>query len=275
MLNPGNIKALIDLLATQPKHEGELKKQLAQIIKQQPADFKSVVASSYAGGLPAPVSQVLEALRVEGFKEKFDNYFKLPNPSLLDGVILLNLLLDQTANDALTRAAFNALGKQIALTPDISFDIFHKAEVFQNFFFAEHAFSLETLSSDDKPLRLYDCLTTRRATSFMLGVIYTLLARALNINADLCQNNGRGVVRFSDSFSAEPVYIDIAARGQFVSEEDCHSYAMRRGAQFDPKTIIPMDNKQIIKRLMGNIIFVCARAQTKRDIADLLRGYIK
>jgi hypothetical protein len=270
MLSPNNIKALIKLMADKP--EPGLKKQLAEIIKDQPRAFKAIIAGDFGGALPPAVGEVLETLRLDGFKERFAAYFKAKNAGLLDGLILLSEFIDKNSKEKNIKASFDALAAELPLAADVAFDIFHKAELFRNFIFGELGFKAESLD-DERFISLADAVKRRRGTSLMLASIYVLLAERFVVDASVCiaQAAGRALVCFRDRLSLEPVFIDVSARGRFVSEEDCYSYALTQGAEFNPKSVKFLGHKEVIKRFMLNLIFYYGRAKVKPHAADLLR----
>ncbi|MDR0953364.1 MAG: transglutaminase-like domain-containing protein [Elusimicrobiota bacterium] len=277
MFNENQIKALIELIQKEPNSKIELKAQLAKIIKAQPQKFKRLIEDTYGGKMPNFVGEVINNVHRENLKKPFAWFFDKHNPDIYEGLVLLCKFINLGIKDEQIKKEFNALRTAISEVADSSFDTFHKAEVFANFFFNKLNFKLENLDNDPKLLSIYDIIKTRRAAPFAMAVLYVLMVRDLDVFGDITDIGGKPLVRFRDAISFEPVYIDITARGQFVGEDECHIYAASRGIKWQAKVLSPLSSKEIIRRLAANLIYTYARQGSKHNelALSLLRSFIK
>lgn len=273
MSSEENIKALLELLSKEPRRSTELSAELARIIKDQPREFKNVINSSYGGSAPAFVADIITAVQREALAMPFKWYFNKHSPDLISGLILLAKFITPGIKDADIIAPLNTFKAKLAQDMDGSFDIFHKAEIFERIIFGAFSFKLESLGANARLLSLPDMVRRRRTTVFSMAALYALLAADFDIWADITDIAGKPVVRLRDGATFEPVYIDITAKGRFVGEDDCHIYAAGNGGEWNPAVIKPMSNKQIIKRLLTNLIYVYAK--TDITAADILRRILK
>ncbi len=275
MFSKNNIRALIDLLSSDPEGCFALRQQLALVIKSQPVQFREVISSDFGGALPAVVSDVLNNLHREGVLKQLDALFAKPNPDLLEGLVLINRFIDINIKEGEVLSQFNLLVSELAYSIDGSFDIFHKAEIFRTFLFEDFSFKLESLSGNDRLLCLADAVRRRKCSSLMMAALYITLAQKFDIEAFVSYAQGKPVVCFKDKLSLEPVFIDITAKGRFVSEEECHSYAAARGFDFDARNITAQSIRQVLRRLISNLIFVYSQGKNNSAAAAALRKYVK
>lgn len=268
MYTENRIKALIELIGKEPQMQGQLKAQLARVIKEQPQEFKAFISASYGGQPPLCVREVLNTVRREALKQPFAWYFEAQNPTLLEGIVLIAKFINPNMKEEDILKSFKLLYNNLRGVLDSSYDIFHKAEIFETFIFNDYKFKLESLNADARLLSLPDIVQRRKAAAFPMAVLYAMLAEGFDIKAEITDIAGKPIVIFRDKFTLEPVYIDIISSGQFVSEDECHIYAASRGLNWDSSVVKPLSNKQIIKRLLNNLVYVLSRAGLDPQSAD-------
>lgn len=273
MQNEEKIKALIELIDKEPSRSQELMAQLAQIIKKAPGQFKNVIKTNFGGAAPGYVKDIIGSIHRESLAMPFKWYFGRRNPELMQAVLLTAKFINPGVKEEVLLAPFNTLKESMAAQLDGGFDIFSKAGFFETFLFGELGFKLESLSTDARLLSLPDMIKRRKASPFAMAVLYALLAAGFDIWVDVIDVGGKPIVRFRDNITFEPVYIDIAAGGRFVSEDECHIYASSCGSDWDPAVLKPMDNKQALKRLLANLVYVYSKENGKA--ADMLRGFLR
>ena len=261
MQNEDQIKALLELINKEPAKVAALTEKLAQLIKAQPQAARRALAQVYGEKTPLFISDIINNIHREELEKPFAWYFGKHNPELLPGAVLIARFINPGAESGAITAPFEDLKNKLAAQLDNAPDIQAKAEVFESFIFGALRFKLENLTADAGLLSLPDIIKTRKTTVFAMAVLYTLLARALDMWADICDAGGKPVVRLRDSATFEPVYVDISARGRHADEAECYAQAASRGQDWDGSAIEPMDNKQIIKRLLANLIYVYSRGE--------------
>ncbi|MDR0646480.1 MAG: transglutaminase-like domain-containing protein [Elusimicrobiota bacterium] len=274
MLNEKRIKALIDLIYKERTSDtGGLKAQLAQIIRANPQRVRKIISDNYGQTIPFFVVDILNSLRRAELEIPFKWYFAKHKPDLLLGICLIARFIRTDIKEADISKPLNILKDQMTGELESVYDIFDKASVFEKVLFSDFSFKLESLSSDIKLLCLPDIIKRRRATTFAMAVLYVLLAQDCGMIADIADVDGKPVVRMRDSATFEPVYIDMIAKGRFVGEDDCHIYASSQGFDWDPSSIRPMTNKDVVKRLLANLIY--AMPKDDSETQTLLKNFIK
>jgi regulator of sirC expression with transglutaminase-like and TPR domain len=275
MFSESKVKALIELIGKEPGFQDELKEQLAKVIKTQPERFRDFIDKDFGAVVPFYVKEVINTVHRENLGKPFKWYFERRNPPLMQGISLIARFVNPGIKESDVTASFNFFKENMETRTDNHFDIFNKAEAFESVIFGDYGFRVENLANDPKLLSLPDIIRTRKTTAFGMAVLYLLLAESFEILADITDVAGKPVVRFRDTISFEPVYIDIAAKGRFVSEDECHIYAAGRGLNWDSRVMQPFNNKQIIKRLLANLIYVYGREDGQNPAAlNFLRKFL-
>ena len=93
-----------------------------------------------------------------------------------------------------------------------------------------------------------------------MAVLYCCCAEYFDIKADMFDAGGKVMIRLRDKYSYEPVYVDVFAGGRFVGEDECNIYAAAHGFKWSGIMIVPLNSKQIIKRFLGNLIYIYSKS---------------
>ncbi len=197
----------------------------------------------------------------------FKDYFSLYNPPLSKGVALLEILLNPTLKKGELDLVFNLLCGEIApYLQDIS-STEEKAEVFRLVLFDKLKFKINGLN-EEKQLSLKQVIRARNTTPMFMGVLYLLLAHNFNTPAFLGLSGGKIFICFEKEYNFPNVYIEINNNGTFTTESE--QYA--RGINL---TLQKLNNKQIIKYLLSNLIYLYTKQNTagkKQFIQNLLEN---
>jgi len=258
------IKALVDLINKEPK--ARLQEELVKVIRSNPGLFSRFLAKHYGAGtlLPRCVRDALSCVKRENLQKHFAWFFDRRNPPLSDGILLTARFLNPHGKDQDLLKNFNALKEHILEEIEPAMDTFGYAACFEQVFFKDFNFQLVALCSDERILSLPDMIQRRRATPFGMAVLYLLLAQAADIEAKIIDMGGKPVVVFGGGEGiGEEVYVDISARGAFVSQSECHIYAATRAVKWQPSLMKPLTSKQIIKRLLNNLVFIYSKARSE------------
>jgi regulator of sirC expression with transglutaminase-like and TPR domain len=273
MQNEEQIKALIELIEKEPGCSPRLMAELARIIRTSPQQFRRVMAASYGGSPPSFVAETVNNIRREALAMPFKWYFGRHSPALMPAIILIAKFVNPGITDEAAVASFEALLQDISPTIEEGGDIAAKAAQLGDNIFGSFNFKAESLGCDARLLSLPDIINRRRATPLCMAVLYALLAPHFEIWADIIDVHGKPVVRLRDAATFEPVYVDVCAGGRFAGEGDCHIYASSRGREWDASSVSALTNKQILRRLLTNLIYVYSKQEG--PAADLLRGFLK
>ena len=256
MINRNKIKALIDLIDKEPQLKTKLQASLARIIKEEPLQFKNVIEENFGTNVPQYIKDMVVNIKRDELIPAFEHYFSVKNPSLLNGFALIGRLVNPYMSQKQVLAKFDILQRKFACHIDKSFDIYHKTQLLSDLFFVEWDYRIESLNAGAKTVSLPDIVSNRRASSFAMAVLYCCCAECFDIKATVFDTGGKVMIRLRDKYSYEPVYVDIFAGGRFVGEDECNIYAAAHGFVWNSAMISALDNKQIIKRFLANLIYI-------------------
>lgn len=253
MSNENEIKAIFSLLKTESAHKEKLTQSLVEFYRKDPQCVYTL-AKEYYGTLPPEFSALFKREQ-DTLKEEIDRFLNLKNPDLLEGLILLARSINPKTSREEILALFNIAREDFDKIIDSSFEVSQKAQVLQTFFFETMHFEIVNLSKQTGLLNLPEIFKNQKTTSFVMAVIYLIFIYPYEVKGDIIEADNKIIVRLKDSFSFEPVYIDIASKGSFVSESECDMYAAGNFIKWDSRVLTPMPNRDIFKRLFANLTY--------------------
>jgi regulator of sirC expression with transglutaminase-like and TPR domain len=117
-------------------------------------------------------------------------------------------------------------------------------------------------------------IETKKGVPISLSVIYLLVLKRLNLPVKGIGMPGHFIIRYE--FGAKHVLADPFHAGKILSLEDCKSYLNRMGFTFSSQYLDPVSDKQILERMIRNLILVFekqnlpAKVQTFLQCIDIL-----
>jgi regulator of sirC expression with transglutaminase-like and TPR domain len=114
-------------------------------------------------------------------------------------------------------------------------------------------------------------LDTKIGIPITLSVIYILVGQRINLPMKGIGLPGHFVMRFS--FGSSHVYIDPFNSGKILSLNDCATIVKNLGFNFTEEYLQPVSNKQILERMLRNIILTLEKKQDKERI-ETIRQFI-
>ena len=257
MPKDNEIKAIFSLLESEPSRREQLLKSLADFYKQNPHEVYAL-AKEYYGVLPSYIKEIFQTNK-NNFKEEINHFLNLKNPDLLESLVLLARIINPQAAKEQILELFDLAREDFDEIMDSSFDISQKAQVLKTFFFETMQFEVESLSKQKALLNLPEIFKTQKTTPLVMAVIYLIFIYPYEVKADIIEGENKIIVRLRDTFSLEPVYVDVYNKGRFVSEEECDMYAAGNFIKWNSKNLIPLTNSDIFKRLLAGLIYTSKR----------------
>ncbi len=104
-----------------------------------------------------------------------------------------------------------------------------------------------------------------------LSVIYLLVGQRINLPLKGIGLPGHFVMQFS--FGSSQVYFDPFNAGKILSRSDCETIVKNLGFNFTEEYLQPVSNKQILERMLRNIILTLEKKEDKERI-ETIRQFI-
>ena len=253
MLHENEIKAIFSLLESEPSRREQLLKSLSVFYNQNPRKVYTL-ALEYYGVLPIFLKDFFKT-SANNLDGEIRYLLNLKNPSLLDILVLLAKIIKPGSTKEKILELFDLAREDFDKVMDSSFDISQKAQVLKTFFFETMNFKIESLSKEKFLLYLPEIFKNQKTTPLVMAVIYLIFIYPYEVKADIIEGENKFIVRLRDSFSLEPVYVDICNKGDFVGEDECDMYAAGNFIKWDSKNLISLTNNEIFKHLLKTLCF--------------------
>jgi len=114
-------------------------------------------------------------------------------------------------------------------------------------------------------------LDTKIGIPITLSVVYLLVGQRINLPLKGIGLPGHFVLRFS--FGSSHVYFDPFNGGKILSRSDCEAIVKNLGFNFSEDYLQPVSNKQILERMLRNIILTLEKKEDKERI-ETIRQFI-
>lgn len=114
-------------------------------------------------------------------------------------------------------------------------------------------------------------LDTKIGIPITLCVVYLLVGERINLPLKGIGLPGHFILRFS--FGSSHIYFDPFNAGKILSRKDCESIVNNLGFNFTEEYLLPVSNKQILERMLRNIILTLEKKQDN-DRIETIRQFI-
>ncbi len=114
-------------------------------------------------------------------------------------------------------------------------------------------------------------LDTKIGIPITLSVVYLLVGQRINLPIKGIGLPGHFVLRFS--FGSSHVYFDPFNGGKILSRSDCETIVKNLGFNFTEEYLQPVSSKQILERMLRNIILTLEKKEDKERI-ETIRQFI-
>lgn len=114
-------------------------------------------------------------------------------------------------------------------------------------------------------------LETKIGIPITLSIIYLLVGKRINLPLTGIGLPGHFTLRFSSG--TNNIYFDPFNNGKILSRSDCEEIVKNLGFTFTDEYLQPVTNKQILERMLRNIILSLEKGQEKEQI-ETIRQFI-
>lgn len=114
-------------------------------------------------------------------------------------------------------------------------------------------------------------LDTKIGIPITLSAVYLLVAKRINLPISGIGLPGHFTLRFS--FNSSNVFLDPFNNGKILSRKECEKMVQNLGFTFTEEYLEPVTNKQIVERMLRNIILSLEKKDDKERI-ETMRTFI-
>ena len=110
-------------------------------------------------------------------------------------------------------------------------------------------------------------LETKQGIPITLSAVFLLVGQRINLPIAGIGLPGHFTLRFS--YGTSNIFFDPFNGGKILSESDCKAMVQNLGFSFTPEYLEPVTNKQIVERMLRNIILSLERKNEKGKIETI------
>ncbi len=266
------LEALFKLLTTEDvAHRPLLRGEVAAALRENPSGVRTALAEQFPGKTPKPVLHILEEIFWENITNGLARFSAKINPDLEEGLALLSQFTDPSVTlpelsaqlDDLARAVRPALVNAVGYTA--------VAQVLGKYLFGTLQFVTRPARLDLAEVSFSQVLQRRRGSCLCMACLYVVIATRYGLDINVVDVAGRILVHLQEPETAQSLLIDPLDNGKILSEADCRQYVAARQLAWDPAFLTPMTSRQIVRRLLANMIFVLNQTHDERRLTQVRR----
>jgi regulator of sirC expression with transglutaminase-like and TPR domain len=116
---------------------------------------------------------------------------------------------------------------------------------------------------------IHKVIETKRGVPIALSVIYMLVLRRLNFPVQGIGMPGHFIVKYE--FGSKPLFADPFNAGSILSIDDCRRSLLKLGYAFKDEYLEPVTNRQILERMLRNLVLVFEKQNQSMKMQSLLQ----
>jgi regulator of sirC expression with transglutaminase-like and TPR domain len=112
-------------------------------------------------------------------------------------------------------------------------------------------------------------LETKTGVPIALSAIYLIVAQKIHIPVEGIGMPGHFIIRYK--FGTSLTYVDPFSQCKILDKQDCAHQMQRMGYEFKEEFLEPVNNKQILERMLRNLIVVFEKKKEQRKVDAMVR----
>jgi len=274
-ISENDIRALVRLIETEDEQNScILKQKLSDVIKNYPMKFKNVVDKDFSDKKPHFIKEILENIYLEDLKREFAVFAKKINPDLEEGLTLVSKIGTPSLSKKHIFNTLESFSKELKNTligNDHSENI---CNILGRGIFGILDFDIKMKDLTPEDIYFDKFLKNRKSGIINLCCLYVLLAKRFKVKLAIVDLQGKIVLAF-DNIDKEAVYIDPLDYGKLSNEKNLRQYLLNKGKSLEPYEAKIFSSKQIVKRILGNLIYSCNKNPTaeNNNRIEYIRSY--
>ncbi len=265
------IKALIDLLGDEsPEIHSLVWNKLIAFGASAGSALKEVAFSDSEGKVRISAQALLEEIRLDVLAKKFERINQAAVFDLEQACFLLAEIEYPGLNPNLYIERIEELTLESEKRIFNIHDHWRQIERINQFLFQEEGFRGNVDSYfDPRNSYLNQVLDRYLGIPISLSTIYLFIARRLDLPVYGVGFPGHFLLRYERD--ANPIYIDAFNAGKILTSNDCARYLTKSGYQFCDRYLSASGPKEILARMIRNLVLIYNQSNQRRRIDTLDR----
>lgn len=272
-IEKSQIKALIGLIGQETGDRAALLREaLARLMQTQPAALYEVIETDFNSEVPSSLIAAMEEICWSNLSASMSQFAEKINPDLEEALTLVTHFVNPASRAHLTEdidQLARDLRPALANTTSLE-DICNRMG---RFFFHVQGFTALESVRNMKDISFGHFLKSKQGSALCLGCLYVVCAERFGLDCSLVDLAGRMLIRFTPQETAAPLFVDPLARGTVLTLSDCQTYIRTRQLVWEDNFVEPLSSKAILRRLLGNLIFILNKLRDERRL-NYLRRYM-
>ncbi len=266
------IKALIHLIGQENGEQaGLLKDELARIMQEQPQYLREVIEQDFHSSVPAALVSAMQEICWEQLAHNTARFAEKINPDTEEGLTIISRFVNPAISREEITKQLDHLARQlrpILANCNSSEEIW---TLMGRFFFHSQGFQVLPTSHDIKDISFGRFLYKKQGSALCLCTLYAVCGTRFGLDAGVADVAGRVLAVLHPRDGAEPIFADPLDGGKLLTLHDCKDYIFSRNLQWNDAFELPLSSRALLRRFLGNMIFVLNKLRDERRLAFLRR----
>ena len=266
------VKALIDLINRETGPQAALLRgELARIMQENPSVLHDIIEKDFHSAVPASLVHAMEEACWDSLQKNVHLFAQKINPNLEEGLAIVTrfvnpaVALEEISQDLDTLArSLRPLLLNCNGTAEV-------LDIMSRFFFRVQGFTILPSTKDIKEVSFGRFLEKKSGSALCLSCLYALCAERFGLDGGVVDLAGRLLAVIFPTDGSEPVFVDPLAQGKQLLLQDCKEYIDSRNLQWSENFITPLSSHTLMRRFLGNMIFILNKLRDERRLAYLRR----
>ena len=272
-IDPAQIKALIELLATQ-QHGDEtalLRDALAYVIKKQPHTLQEVIENDFHCEVPAALVGIMHEICWEELLCTAKQFTESGELSLSEVAAFVSRFVNPAFDTQDITRELEALTDELRPLLENCPSAQAILHTMGHFFFDNKSFVVLPSSHDIKDLSFGRFLQKKQGAALCLCTLYAICSERLGLDFNVVDMAGRVLVSYRPQHSQQTLFADPLDRARPLTLEDCHNYIFTRNLEWSDAFITPLSPCALLRRFLGQMIFILNKLRDDKQLAYLRR----
>lgn len=250
------IYMLVRLIQT----EGEdncvvLKRQLSSIIKKQPLQFKKVIDKEFKTKKPQFLQGILRDVYFQDLKAELKAFSQRQKPNLTDGLTLISKINTPSLKKNHIKETIDVFVEELSDSLSAKTEPEDICTMLSQGIFSILGFDIKIKDLQAQDIYFDRFLQNKSGGLFNIACLYVMLAKRFGIRLEILDIQGKILIECDDINFKNNCYIDVLNYGAISSETSLKKYLIKRDINLKLQDIKHFTSKQIIKRMLGNLIY--------------------
>ena len=219
------------------------------------------------------IENLILDLQFSTIKQDFTNWKNSKKQDLLTGIFLIAKFQYQNIKFETIVNKINKIERDIWIEINDNLTALEKVRIINKVLFEHHNFSIiDSENISPKDLYINNFLDTKKGGKILIGLVYIILAKKLNISIEGVLLPKKLILAYIDDYSLEKdilFYINPDDKGKPFNKKEINYYIEQNNLEKKSSYYLPANNIEIIKFLLQQLILLSKNENNTNKILNL------